>query len=265
MEDIGKRLRESGWRQGVIVPASSILECLPDGSPAKESDHAVIVTQSCDLLHHDLRNEPSAVLQLVKRIDEGNPGFLHGKNPRRLHVQAADGTWLEAWAWNQVVVSRNHLADKEAQASLELSPRTLRNVLDWLAKRFTRIAFPDDFNEQLKPKSNTIGKLLKKNQALFSEALLHLAPFEDLKEDQNYELACYLLMEADVYDDPEQLKKARDVATKLEKLFADSGLEVAECSPASEAELTVAELNQLIHWDFDYLTHRNEARNPTDS
>jgi hypothetical protein len=259
VEDIGKRLRESGWRQGVIVPASLILEGLPDGPPATDSDHAMVVSQSCDLVHHDLQSEPSAVVLLMKSIESGNPGFLHGKNPRRLHVQTTDGTWVEAWAWNQVVVSRDHLAEKEARASLELAPSALRNVLDWLAKRFTRIAFPDDFNKQLEPQSKAIGKLLKKNHALFSEVLLYLTPFDELETDQSYELACYLLMETDVYEDSEQLKDARAVAAKLEKLFAGSGIEVVECSPVSESALTVAELNELVHWDFDYLTHRAVA------
>lgn len=256
MNDIGKRLRDWGWRQGVIVPASLILEGFPDGSPATDKDHAMVVSQSCDLVHYDLQNEPFAVVLLLKSIESGNPDFLHGKNPRCLHVQTTDGTWLEAWAWNQVGIPRDHLADKQAWASFELAQKTLRNVLDWLAKRLTRIAFPDDFNQELKPKSNAIRELLKSNHALFSEVLLYITPFDDLEDDQRYQLACYLLMDTDVYEDSEQLKSARDVAAKLENLFTDSGMEVAECSPVSEAALTVAELNELVHWDFDYLTHR---------
>ena len=219
----------------------------------------MIVTQSCDLVHHNLQNEPSAVVLIMKYINSGDPGLMHGKNPRAIHVQASDGTWLEAWAWNQVVVPRDHLAEKDVTAKIEVAPTTLRCVLDWLAKRFTRIAFPDDFNDSLNPKSNAIGKLLKKNHTLFSEILLYVTPFEDLEDGQHYELACYLLMPPDVHDDSEQLKKARALAAKLEELFTKCGIGVSECSPVSEAILTVAELNELVRWDFDHLTHRASA------
>ena len=162
MDDIGERLREDGWRQGIIVPASYLLEGLPDGSPATEVDHAMVVSQSCDLVHHSLDNEPSALILVLKKIDSGSIDLMHGRSPRQLHFQSIDGPWFEAWAWNQVVIPRDHLAGKAALKEIQLAPRTLRTVLDWLAKRFTRIAFPDGFNDSLKAKSGAIGKLLKK-------------------------------------------------------------------------------------------------------
>lgn len=259
MEDIGERLRKQGWRQGIIVPALHILEGLPDGSPVDESDYAMVVSQSCDLVHHDLNNEPSAVILVLKSVDSGKPELMHGRNPRLLHFQSIDGRSFEAWAWNQIPIARELLAEKEANAGAELAPKVLRCVLDWLAKRFTRIAFPDDFNEALKSKSSAIGKLLKKNHELFTEILLNVSPFDELEADQHYELACYLLMGAGIHDEPQQLTKARAVAAKLEKLFEDCGIGVMECSPVSEATLTVAELNELVRWDYDHLTHRASA------
>ena len=256
MEGIGERLRENGWRQGIIVSASYIFEGLPDGSPAANDDHAMIVSQSCDLLHHKLENEPCAQLLILKSVASGNPEVLHGRNPRLLHFQSLDGRWFEAWAWNQVVIPRDHLVEKTALREIELAPRVLRSVLNWLAKRFTRIAFPNEFNDALKAKSGAIGKLLKDNHELFTEILLHISPFDELEAGGNYELACYLLMAVETHADPAQVTRAREVAAKLEKFFEDSGIDVAECSPVSEAEMTVAELNELVRWDYDHLTHR---------
>lgn len=256
MEDIGERLRKQGWRQGTIVPAIRILEGLPDGSPAGEDDYAMVVSQSCDLVHHHLGNEPSAMILVLKTISLGKPETMHGRNPRLFQFQSIDGRWFEAWAWNQVAIPRDHLAGKDATAEVELSPKMLRGVLDWLAKRYTRIAFPDDFNESLRPKSNAIAKLLKKNHELFSDILLFISPFEELEEGQQYTLACYLLMTSETYNDPEKLSDGRAVAAKLESLINDCGIEVLECSPVSEAKLTLAELNELVRWDYDHLTHR---------
>jgi hypothetical protein len=101
--------------------------------------------------------------------------------------------------------------------------------------------------------------LLKNNHNLFTEILLHISPFDELETGQQYELACYLLMAAGIHDQPTQLREARAVAAKLEKLFKECGLDVIECSPVSEATLTVAELNELVRWDYDHLTHRASA------
>jgi hypothetical protein len=255
MEGIGERIREHGWRQGVIVPASSLFESLPDGSPVPDDDYAMIVSQSCDLLHHKLENEPFAQILIAKSIAAGNPEALHGRNPRRLHFQSIDGRWFEAWAWNQSVIPRDQLCERAVLSEIELAPEVLRRVLDWLAKRYTRIAFPDAFNVALKAKSDSIGKLLKKNHDLFTEILLYVSPFDELEADEIYELACYLLMSEEVHGDPGRLARAQDVAAALEKLLADAGFDVAECSPVSEAEITVAELNELVRWDYDHLTH----------
>ena len=243
----------------MIVPASLLLEGLPDGSPTTKADFAMVVSQSCDLVHHDHVNEPSAAILVLKSVDAGNADVMHGRNPRHLHFQTLDGIWLEARAWNQTTIPREILAMKEISGEIRISSKVLRVVLEWLAKRFTRIAFPDGFNDALKPNSNAIGKLLKKNHQLFSEILMNISPFNDLETGQHYEVACYLMMEAEIHDDPKQLAEARAIAAKLEKQFEDCGMEVLVCSPVSEGVLTVAEFNNLLNWDYDHLTHRASA------
>lgn len=256
MNDIGEKIRERGWRQGVIVPASLLLEGLPDGSPTTEDDFAMVVSQSCDLVHHDPVNEPTAAILVLKSVDFGNPDLLHGRNPRQLQFPTLDGPWMEARAWNQTTIPRELLAQREISGRIGISPKVLRVVLEWLAKRFTRIAFPDDFNDALKPKSNALGKLFKNNHQLFSEILLSISPFDELSVDQHYQVACYLLMESEVHDNPKHLSEARAVAAKLEKFFEECGMEVMECTPISEGEMKVAEFNLLLNWDYDHLTAR---------
>jgi hypothetical protein len=257
VDGIGERIHKRGWRQGIIVPASYLLEGLPDGSPTTENDFAMVVSQSCDLLHHDLVNEPSAMILLLRSADAGNPEVMHGRNPRNLHFPTLNGRWLEAWAWNQTAISREVLAKKDVSVEISLSPKVLRLVLEWLAKRFTRIAFPDGFNGALRPKSKALGKLLKKNHHLFSEILMAVSPFDELDEGSHYQVACYLLMETAVHEDVKHLADARLIAAKLEELFEDCGMEVVECSPASEGLLSVAEFNNLLSWDYDHLTNRD--------
>lgn len=219
----------------------------------------MVVSQSCDLVHHDLVNEPSAAILVLRSVDSGNPDVMHGRNPRLLHFPTLDGPWMEARAWNQTAIPREALAKKEISGRIGISTKALRVVLEWLAKRFTRIAFPDGFNDALKPKSNALGKLFKKNHQLFSEILLNISPFDELGEGPHYQVACYLLMESEVHDNPEHLAEARTVAAKLEKIFEECGMEVLECAPVSEGALTVSEFNLLLNWDYDHLTARASA------
>ena len=174
MEDVGDRLRELGWRQGVVLPAARLLETLPDGTPVSENHCLLAVSQSCDLVHRDLAKEPHAVFLVLKAQAAVSPELAHGRNPRVLHFTGPDGECFEAWAWQQVVVSRERLLDLALDETTKLVPPVLLIVTEWLAKRFTRIAFPDDFNKALRPQDATIKRVLKKNHHLFSEILLRV-------------------------------------------------------------------------------------------
>lgn len=255
-ENIGRKIRLKGWQQGTIVPASRLLKKLPDGSPVEDSDFAMIVSQSCDLVHHDLNQEPYAMILVLKSASSGSSEFMHGRNPRRLHFQTSENCWFEAQARNQTTISRKILATKEIGEEIKLSPVVLRIILEWLAKRFTRIAFPDDFNAALAPKSKALGKLLKKHHHLFSEILINVFPFTDLNQGERYQVACYLLMKAETHDNQDHLTEARAVADNLERLFEECNIIVEVCTTVSENDMSIAEFNQLLNWDYDHLTNR---------
>ena len=170
------------------------------------------------------------------------------------------GRAYEAVAWQQIILPRGKLCERSLDDSTKLAEPALRVVTDWLAKRFTRTAFPDDFHEALRVKEGEIKKTLKKKHRLFSEILLRLDPFDDLGSGDKYELACYLLMSAENHEDSKQLRDARAVAATLEAAFEGCGIEVQVCTPVSEEDLSYAELKELVRWDFDHLTFRDEAK-----
>lgn len=259
VETVGERLRELGWRQGVILPAAHLLETLPDGSAVSGEHHLLVVSQSCDLVHHDLEKEPHAVFLLLRSHDVTSAEFAHGRNPRVLHFTGPDGKCFEAIAWHQITISRKRLLEPLPEGTTKLFGSDLRVVTGWLAKRFTRIAFPDDFNDALRFQEGAIRKMMKKRHHLFSEILLRVEPFEDLEAGETYKLICYLLMPPEIHDNPRELAAARLVAAKLEEVFEKSGIEVLACSPVSEVDLSYAEIKELVRWDYDHLTHRVDA------
>jgi len=262
VSEVGEQMRKSGWRQGVILPAAQLLKNLPDGQPVTNDHYLLAVSQSCDLVHHDLEKEPYAVFLVLEARESIVPEFTHGRNPRVLHFSGVAGRFFEAWAWRQVAMPRGELL-KHRHFDMEmLSEPDLRVVVEWLAKRFTRIAFPDDFNEALRPQGSTIKKALKRSHHLFSEILLRLEPFDNLTTSSVYHISCYFLMPSEIHDDPGQLADARAMAVKLEECFLKCGIEVFECAPISELDLSYAELKELVRWDYDYLTYRADSEKP---
>jgi hypothetical protein len=257
VEDLGQQLRDRGWRQGVILPLSSFpIDTVADCS-CPEGALLVAVSQSCDLVHGILENEPYANFLVLRPVDSPEKGLQHGRHPRKIHLQTEKGIFVEAQAWNQIKVGRKILLDMDVQGADKISDRELRVLTDWLAKRFTRIAFPDRFNNLLRTKDKQVKKLLSKNHELFLEVLLYLSPFEEIPSTNQYQLIGRLLMPAELWEDEKSLRAAEDIAEKLKKLIEACRIEVIDFAPISEEELSYAELRQLARWDYDYFSSKD--------
>jgi hypothetical protein len=220
------------------------------------------VSQTCDLINHELTKEPYAIFLVLHNIKSINGSFANASNPRKLHFAIETGESFEANAWEQITLARELLIDVKLDTPLSLEKRQLRMVLEWLAKRFTRIAFPYAFEKTLAPQKDNLKKALKRQHQLFTEILIRLEPFAELPHGKPYKMHCHLLMSSDNYSDKAKLKEARMTAARLEEILEDAGIEMEECSPASESQLTVAELKELVRLDFDHLSYRDPPEPP---
>lgn len=257
MEDLGQQLRDRGWRQGVILPQSAFPKGSVVGSLCPEKASLVAVSQSCDLVHGSLENEPYANFLVLLPIESQEKSLQHGRHPRKIHVETEKGIFFQAQAWNQITIDRKILLSMGTEEADEIPSRELRVLTDWLAKRFTRIAFPDRFNDLLGAKKEQIKKLLSKKHELFLEILLHVSPFEESPANDNYQLIGRLLMPADLWENEKSLRAAEGVAEKLKELIQACGIEVIDVAPISEDDLSYADLKQLARWDYDYLSNRD--------
>lgn len=255
MDDIGAILQGNGWRQGIILSAKAFDSSLP-GDVITDQSSLVVVTQSCDLIHQSLVNEPHAVFLVIEPLESLDNGFRYGKHPRQIHLISDTGKAFSARAWNQVSIPREVLRDIPIEGADSISSDELRVLTDWLAKRYTRIAFPDNFNDLLHSKRNTFQKLIKKHHDLFLEILLYLEPFDELPLDTKYRLICRLLMDDELHSDTTIFRAAEKFAEDLKKLFEECGIDVVEIAPISDEDLSYADLKQLARWDYDYLSNR---------
>lgn len=249
-------LEANGWRQGSVLPAE--LHALIDVTPAMTtSDIAIVVSQDCDLLHDSLEQEPIAEI-LVARHATKNGNLWWGKNPRRIQFSlASDGSVVyEAVAHEHRRLGREVLVGAKADSTRVLGVSNTRLISKWLAKRYQREAFPDEFNRRLAAKRDEIRDSLKKHGTDLVELFL-LVSDRELGADETYDLAVIATMKVEDFEQPDKRVVCQKAVDALAAAMNDCpGIEVTEHQLKSEAEVSLDEIRFLQRWDYDYLSDR---------
>src|SRR5712664_1143629 len=117
---MGEWDRRTPWRQGHTMTTDAVasLRLAPD--PDSTSHVAIIVSHDCDLVQSpDV--EPMVEVIVGRRVDGPNGNFTHGKNPRRLHLAAAETgsvIWIELTATARQSVPKPDLCGHAPSATL---------------------------------------------------------------------------------------------------------------------------------------------------
>ena len=172
--------RLTPWRQGHFLSDHSV-SCLHAILRIEGDDYvAIVVSHDCDLTQTP-SVEPYLEVIVGKRMTAPNGNYTHGKNPRRLHLpaQGVDGPlWIDLNATKRCMVPKDMLANVNPSEEIEIDSKA-RNVLQfWLAARYRRSAFPDEFDRRL---TNTgVGTRLR--NILKSKGTHIVAVFFDVDE-----------------------------------------------------------------------------------
>lgn len=157
MPQVSDVVRAAGWRQGSIArPAdnetllAASVDRVPE--PGESVVRLVAVTQDCDLVQEpDI--EPFVEFIACRESEAVEPLYRYGRNPRRLHLQTVGedgpGPWLHVSIHNRFRVGKETLIGMTVDEELRLEPDDTRLLNRWIAKRYTRPAFPDAFNARL--------------------------------------------------------------------------------------------------------------------
>ena len=93
---------------------------------------------------------------------EPNSGCLGGKNSRRIEFSldlVEDGiTHWFALPHERHVINRELLLDHLKPKSFIKDEQSLKMILRWLSRRYTRIAFPEAFVSRIDTRKEPIGK-----------------------------------------------------------------------------------------------------------
>jgi hypothetical protein len=256
-------IKNSGWRQGCIIPA----DLYPDLAAyvkieeiTKNADAFIVVSHDCDVTHCSFENEPYVELLAVKKVSGLNGLFTLGKSPRRLHfeidIPGIEKQSMEAFAYDRLLVPRKLLIGKTPDSQHLCSPQTINQIKEWLSRRYHRVAFPDSFNNRIKPAQDKIKKELKKEGGIYISGLYFVLEMNELPEAKNYQITIVATMRVEDYEDATRRNKSQAVFDRIEAFVSEcEGIEVTFSELKGEDQVSLDDLLYLTRWDsYDYLS-----------
>jgi hypothetical protein len=266
--------RDTGWRQGDLLTRESAA-ALDLVAAADEARRVIVVTHDCDLPHESELCVEVIVAEVVED-PRPDPQLSYAKNPRRLHLAYegidAASVILELRHGDRHSVPKADFAERAVNDNSLALPVDAKRVLkQWLAARYGRPAFPNEFEERLRK-----GKVERKiAKILEPDAKYLVGLFFDLGEQRSTEAvegAPYALSVSVVYDAKEGGADARGaaerVATQLRELFEntygkpDVATEIAldACEAVADTYLTLADLRRVDQWRLEYISLRDDEQ-----
>jgi hypothetical protein len=152
---MGEWTRSTPWRQGSILAreVTEIVETatsVASGSPSL----AIVISHDCDIAA-DPSIEPNIEVIWCSLIKKENGSLTHAKNPRRLHLALRETishsrVFIEIRSAHKSFIAKPILAGHKPSSAYALEPADREILQRWLAARYRRHAFPDEFEAAFK-------------------------------------------------------------------------------------------------------------------
>lgn len=265
------------WRQGHVLTVEAATALKLISARGAENTVVVVVSHDCDIACDD-ESEPEVEVIIGFCIDRLG-GDTHAKTARRLHLAFRCGEVevpVELRVSSKCSRPKGDVLQFEPRADLVLSPESLVTLQHWLAARYHRAAFADEFENRLKAKP---AKLDRKIAKALDDAAQHvLAVFFDVDDgeevkrdgpDDVYKLRVTVLYDS-AKDEPKAYTAAQGAADAIEsdfeKAFLADGqwhdIQLLSCEAVSDSAMTVAESRMLKRWRLDHMSLEEEPLQP---
>jgi hypothetical protein len=272
--------RTTPWRQGHILTDAdlrSLFEDIDDPNAV-----GVVVSHSCDLAQPpDSDPYVEVIIGTVLNRSDGN--FSHAKNARRLHLVARNGDGgdlhLELKATGKRPVDKGRLVERGcAPDGTRTLPPAAREILQcWLAARYRRSTFPEEFDRRMNDRSAKIyEKLAKMLTPLGHDIVALFFNVDDGEEVERVGAEDVYRLQITILYTTKENEKAAEVAETLskeitkfftEKFWIKSenrfnwiDLDLVECLAITE--LTYEVERTLKKWNADYISLRSDEIQP---
>ncbi|HEY4832113.1 MAG TPA: hypothetical protein VIH61_06085, partial [Waddliaceae bacterium] len=237
---------------------------------------AIVITHDCDL-----QNEKEDEVELIVATVIGNlnPAYARARNVRCLHVLYLDPNQneilIELQHSGYKRIDKRHFLDvAKPNVDLRLSSDEKRALKQWLAARYGRPAFPDQFESRLQKNKKFYEKLVKLLKPI-NQYLIGI--FFDLNGDRENELAegsPYYLKISLVYDATNGQLARETIELSRKKIIVlfhetfgtpDIAGEIAleDCSGIADSFFSFADARKTDQWwRYDYLSLAESPLSP---
>ncbi len=243
-------MKATELRQGFFFSAEvkdKIIEASVDLKPRnKENSVIIIVSQDCDIVNNTSK-EPFVEF-IYGRIIEGEPNgnFINGKNPRTLHIKISSTTYEFVIHDRFRVYKKNIEEINNDETYNKLQSDNLDILKKWIAKRYTRAAFPDEFNKRLK--DNHIDKQIVKTEISKGVSCVLIdIPEEEYPPGRAYEPHIIV-----VTPEPIEEEKENQIREVYEKGFFFENKIYPDIKILPEDDITIKILRRYKRWDMDF-------------
>lgn len=268
--------RETPWRQGHLLDAKAIDALGLHHFETPELTLVMVITHDCDLAQ-DPGLEP-LVEVVVGRHSEKDGNYTHGKNARKLHIEFSGdaNVWGEFEATAKKYVSKTDLNNFFPREDARLSSENRAITQAWLASRYRRSAFADEFERRLTKETrlaDKISKIVKPHGELIAGIFFDVDDgLEVIRDGPNdtYSLDIVILhvSEPDFMAAETAATIAAEAIAKAfsEKLFDPTKtwqhIELRSCDVVSESVLSYQEFKQLKRWRLEHISLAADPQQP---
>lgn len=209
-----------------------------------ERSFCVVITQDCDIVHTPPEEEPFIEF-IIGNLSEDR-SCKNGKNPRKLHLEN-NGQILEFTIHNRFFVKKESLASFEFSDTLfEITADNTKVLRKWLGSRYTRAAFPDEFNARLAKAK--VSKLTEKGISSRISHIFFEVEDRELPSEEIYQLNVMV-----VVDNSDDVNK-NDIEDAYFEVFEHiEGIET-NLRVVTEDEVTLKDLHNYKRWDKDSIS-----------
>lgn len=268
---------ETVWRQGYVLSEDTAAALGLESPSGAGATVVVVITHDCDIAS-GLEREPQVEVIVGSRI-AALGADTNAKTARRLHIEfRTEGAEapVELLATDKRYLPKADLLAASPRAEWSLAPESLVTLQQWLAARYRRAAFADEFESRLKARPGQVDRKLAK--ALGVAGVHVLACFFDVDGGEEvvrrdpadvYSLRITLLYDS-TQDEPTAFAATQRAVEAIEAAFEKAFLvdsrwqnvQLLSCDAMSDSVMTVAYSRMLKRWRLDHMSLADDPQQP---
>jgi hypothetical protein len=270
--DAADCLRSEGWKQGCLISSNiaeqiiaTTIDFYRQDTDTSSDVWLVVLTQDCDLVRV-VKDEPFVELLAIQKLPKKPENPMRGQSARYLHLVLDvehETHWFDCNIHDRFRIDKESLCQLDCDTTLFFEEKELRLLRQWLARRYTRAAFPDHFETYLASTKGKVKSLFKSQEAKLISTVYIAIDNEDAGADQDYFIHVILTALAEDLGDADKREQIDDFEERFISVFNGrphicfalknpDDAESYDVRVLPEEDVTLSILRKYKRFDADY-------------